>query len=393
VTRLLIRERPIHFARAAVLAASIAAVTVLGACQPLGRLVHIAASQTPTPSPTLTDSLSPAPTALPTLTLTLEALLPSITATEIRLLPSPTRGGCQDGMDLVLRLDETGGIVNETPLVDPGSAFRAGWRVRNSGNCTWDSSYTLVYAGEGQPEYALSGRPVMISGRVLPGQMYDFYVELVAPFEAGQYQDTWELRNGRNAAVGEQLEIGVEVPFTAQATEQPGDEIYFVARPEWLDKGGKAALITWDVRQARQVYFYEYGQAWNEHPVQPTGNTYVFPYATTSYYLRVVKWDQSVETRKVVVHVEPLVPVIVSFQLKPRAELEFGDCVQMTWEVRGSQSTVISLLRGETVLWVGAPLVGTMGDCPRTMGEIVYTLYAVSAWGESSAERTIDVVP
>jgi hypothetical protein len=340
---------------------------------------------------TPTVALSPSPMASPSSSPVLAVTTPAGTLVPAPS-PTPRWGTCQDNMAFVLRLDEMGEVLQNVPLMDPGVPFRFGWRVRNTGSCTWDSSYTLVYVGSGQPGASLVGNPATIVGRVAPGQMYDFYVDLLAPDIAGVYQDAWELHNGKDLPVGNALLVEIEVSQVTRATDLPVADIYFAARPEWLERVGMPAVISWVTHTARRVYFYTYGQDWQNHPVEPSGSAMVFPSSTTNYYLRVVKWDDSVETRKLIVYLEPYQPpVIVSFVLHPHARMHLGECVDITWEVRGGRSTIITILRDGEVITLGLPLIGSLSNCPRYTGDIVYTLYAKGPGGEDTAERTLNV--
>ena len=71
----------------------------------------------------------------------------------------------------------------------PGATFTKTWRLRNSGTCTWDSSYRLVY----DSGYSMSGpASVALPGTVVPGQVVDVSVTLQAPYNAGTYRGLLE---------------------------------------------------------------------------------------------------------------------------------------------------------------------------------------------------------
>jgi len=54
----------------------------------------------------------------------------------------------------------------------------------------------------------------------------------------------------------------------------------------------------WRVSNVKEIYFYEQGQSWENHPVTGNEDRTVCPSQSTSYYLRVVKSDYSVETQE-----------------------------------------------------------------------------------------------
>jgi hypothetical protein len=80
-----------------------------------------------------------------------------------------------------------------------GSAFTKIWRVKNTGTCTWNTSYALVYvSGEkfGAPN------AVALPGSVGPGQTVDIPVNLSAPSRSGSFVGYWKLRNASGNLFG-----------------------------------------------------------------------------------------------------------------------------------------------------------------------------------------------
>lgn len=91
-----------------------------------------------------------------------------------------------------------------------GSSFTKIWRIRNTGTCSWNSSYSLVFiSGE-----RLGGpNAVAVPGNVGPGQTVDIAVNLTAPNRAGDYVGYWKLRNpsGVLFGVGAAADVNVYV--------------------------------------------------------------------------------------------------------------------------------------------------------------------------------------
>ena len=81
----------------------------------------------------------------------------------------------------------------------PGASFTKTWRFTNAGNCTWTTSYQLVYAGG---DVMGSTTPVNLPVNVTPGQMLDISVNLTAPANAGQYKSLWKFANASGAQFG-----------------------------------------------------------------------------------------------------------------------------------------------------------------------------------------------
>jgi heat shock protein HslJ len=112
------------------------------------------------------------------------------------------------------------------PQLDPGQTFQKGWRLRNTGTCTWNSTYFLQYTHGNDPAAQMGGQPTAIRGAVEPGQTYDIYVDLVAPDDAGKYVGYWQLHNSQNQAFGQTVWVAVQVGGTA-----PGEPTATVTPP------------------------------------------------------------------------------------------------------------------------------------------------------------------
>ncbi len=80
-----------------------------------------------------TDEIPVAPTPAPTAT---PAPQPTATAT-------PSR--CIDGAQYVADLNYDDNNMKNPPVLQPGQPFTKGWRVRNSGTCTWNSTYSFRF--------------------------------------------------------------------------------------------------------------------------------------------------------------------------------------------------------------------------------------------------------
>jgi Ig-like domain-containing protein len=80
-----------------------------------------------------------------------------------------------------------------------GSSFTKIWRIQNTGTCTWNSSYALVFvSGERFGAPSAVGLP----GNVGPGQTVDISVNLTSPNTNGSYIGYWKLRNASGVLFG-----------------------------------------------------------------------------------------------------------------------------------------------------------------------------------------------
>jgi len=135
------------------------------------------------------STLPPAPP--PTLTL-LPALTPTLTP---NVSPPPTIAptGCNKATFVA---DVT---VPDGTLFSPGTGFIKTWRLKNSGSCTWTTSYRLTfYNGEQM------GAPTSINlpKNVSAGLTVDLTINMTAPSTAGSYRGYWILSNASGALFG-----------------------------------------------------------------------------------------------------------------------------------------------------------------------------------------------
>jgi hypothetical protein len=81
----------------------------------------------------------------------------------------------------------------------PGQAFTKTWRLKNVGQCTWSTSYQMFFASGSQ-----MGGPnsLVFAKEVLPGQTFDFSVNLTAPTTAGSYRGYWMFKNANGQPFG-----------------------------------------------------------------------------------------------------------------------------------------------------------------------------------------------
>jgi len=320
-------------------------------------------------------------------------------------LPTPIPGqptatpfppsGCIDAMQWVADLSYDDAGLTDIPEFPPGSPFQKGWRVRNSGTCTWNSAFSLIPVGGNSPAAQMGGLPTPVQGQVVPGQTYEFWVNLTTPLDAGTYVEYWTMRNPNGVLFGDRIWVAISVPAgatpTPLPTQTPSPNISFSASPESIQQG-QCSTFTWSTSNVQAVYLYPQGEPWQNYGVPGEGSRVVCPPETTTYDLRVVKNDSSVEIRTVTVHVTPnaSAPVISRFTVEPPYEITLGQCVQITWAVQGTVDTVI-LSRNGIVIWPNAPFSGTMQDCPAATGEYNYGIEATGPGGTSRLQHYIRV--
>lgn len=152
---------------------------------------------------------TPLPTALPTAIPTFAPPPPSATPP----------GYCVDGMAFLSDLSYPDYNMTTFTLVPPNTTFQKGWRIRNTGSCTWNNTYILRFVSGNHPAAGMSGAPTPILGSVPPGGDYDLFINLIAPPAPGVYQGSWALTNASGQAFGQRLWVAIQVPQTSPPTQ------------------------------------------------------------------------------------------------------------------------------------------------------------------------------
>jgi polar amino acid transport system substrate-binding protein len=196
------------------------------------------------------NEVAPLPTPPPT-------TIPLPPPTSAPLPPTATPPGyCIDGMVFVADLTFPDYNMTSFTLVPPNTPIQKGWRIRNTGSCTWNTSYVLRFVSGNHPEAGMGGAPTPIYGIVPPGSEYDIYVNLVSPSTPGIYQGIWSLTNPSGAAFGQRLWIAIQVPQSAPATlpaqitptlpTSPPLIFLFEVSPSSINEG-ECTYLNWEV--------------------------------------------------------------------------------------------------------------------------------------------------
>lgn len=310
--------------------------------------------------------------------------------------PANVTAGCVNAMTLVahLTLDDDG--MRSPPPVSPGTPFQKSWRIQNNGTCAWIEGYMLTYVGGNVPQASMGGSATPIQGPVAPGGTYDITVNLVAPLVPGVYQGFWTMRAPNGLLFGDRIWVGITVPAqptpTPPPTTVPSPNVRFTVDQTTI-RAGECVTFSWEVSNGGTVYFSAQGQPWESNQVASSGSQRECPPVTTSYQLRVVLPDGSVDLHTIRIDVQPSLeaPIFESFTVTPNQQIVVGTCVDVRWRISGDVKN-IRVLRNDTVLWNGAPLTGTSRDCPP-VGEATYAIEAIGPGGTSHALENVTVLP
>jgi ABC-type amino acid transport substrate-binding protein len=172
--------------------------------------------------------------------------LPAVTSPPPPATPPPPPA-CVNGMSFVSDLNYPDYNMTRPPVMQPGQPFTKGWRVRNSGSCTWDPSYRLEFAYGNVPAAQMGGTPVVVPMAVPPGGQVDLYASLVAPFAPGVYQGFWQMTAPDGTRFGQTVWVGITVPgVTPTVPVSPPFIASFSAAPTNII-AGQCTTLSWSV--------------------------------------------------------------------------------------------------------------------------------------------------
>ncbi|MCJ7626360.1 MAG: NBR1-Ig-like domain-containing protein [Anaerolineaceae bacterium] len=164
----------------------------------------VAAIPTNTPEPTATET--PTPTATPTETPTPTPSSTNSLNTGINnsLTGATTQTNTCDNSTFLSDVN-----ISDGTQFAPGTAFTKTWRLRNSGTCTWNSEYAIIFLDGNNMS---GGSPHKLSGiTVAPGDVVDISINLVAPSQEGTYTGYWRMQNASRITFGHTFYVQIKV--------------------------------------------------------------------------------------------------------------------------------------------------------------------------------------
>ena len=198
--------------------------TALAFISPIPTLTLAPGENTPTPPPP--NSPTPSQTALPPV---LNTAAPSPPCDALSLISDVT--------------------IPDGTTFTPGAKFTKTWRIRNTGACTWNSAYRLVFVS-GASMGASPAYPLAASVR--PGETIDLSVGLTAPASAGAYTGNWMLRNpagllfglgpNANAAFWVSIKVKNFIGDKVPSSIYPYDFSAEICKAEWKAGSGGVEL-------------------------------------------------------------------------------------------------------------------------------------------------------
>lgn len=321
-------------------------------------------------------------------------------------IPLPTAtppGYCIDNMQFVEDLNYDDNDMTTPPVIPPGTAFTKGWRIRNTGTCTWNNAYLLKYVGGNSPHAGMGGQPTAIQQVVPPGATYDIYVNLVAPAIPNVYQGFWSLFNANNVGFGDRIWVGIAVPPANPETPTPipgAPQIYRFTVSSNEITVGECVKLKWKVNgDVTNVTLQRDDTILQDQaPVQGNFDDCPNTIGQVFYHLIAVgpggstQSDELVNvTDKPVPTPPPLVPPsITQFDVNPQT-IKIGSCVDIKYMVTGDADNINITRNGENIL-ENAPNEHAFTDCLTELGTFTYRIDATNNQGQADARESQVVV-
>ena len=151
---------------------------------------------------------TPAVSQLPTAPASLFPVVPTAVPTA-----APAAQSCNYTMSYVADL-----TIPDGQPISAGSSFTKTWRLKNTGNCAWTTSFVLSFVSGAQ----MGGTNRYLPYQVNPGETIDLSVDLVAPTTPGTYQGYWQIKTPSGFGVGFTVWVQIVVPGAySDPTETP----------------------------------------------------------------------------------------------------------------------------------------------------------------------------
>lgn len=139
------------------------------------------------------------------------------TPTGPTVTPGPTKtSGPTTSCDKVTFVSDLD--VPDGKVFAPGASFTKTWRVKNTGTCTWTTSYKLVFvSGE---QMGAAATEFNLKSTINPNTTVDISVDLKAPANNGNFRGYWQFKNAQGAPFG--LGGAADKPFWVDITVKGG---------------------------------------------------------------------------------------------------------------------------------------------------------------------------
>ncbi len=164
----------------------------------IGLILLILSACSPQPTPLPIPTFTPSPTVQPRISTPVTFATVGTTVVQTTsIMETPT--ACKDS---ALNTDWT---LNDVPYnftdvsknkpIPPNEHFTVSWTLKNTGTCTWDSSYVVAFIS-GYRMTRSASYPIIAEGNAIaPGQGTIVNVSMVAPEKTGGFHAVWQLQS------------------------------------------------------------------------------------------------------------------------------------------------------------------------------------------------------
>ena len=80
--------------------------------------------------------------------------------------------------------------IPDGTILNPGEGFVKIWRIRNAGDCAWTTDYSMIWFSG---DHIGTDEEFRFSQTVLPGEVVELSVDMIAPEIAGIFQSNWKI--------------------------------------------------------------------------------------------------------------------------------------------------------------------------------------------------------
>jgi hypothetical protein len=119
--------------------------------------------------------------------------------------PQPTNTPFPTSTNTPIGVCDQAGFVSETVEDNsdfaPNKVFTKTWTIKNTGTCTWNSSYAVVFTS-GNNAMGAPAAKQLTTGTVAPGQTVVISMDLTSPSAVGNYKAEFKLRNANGVIFG-----------------------------------------------------------------------------------------------------------------------------------------------------------------------------------------------
>jgi hypothetical protein len=101
--------------------------------------------------------------------------------------------------------------IPDGTILKPGQDFVKTWAIRNTGTCTWDEGYALVFIGGDKAIDPVNFKFKKKGDFISPSEGVNISISLTAPLAPGKYQGTWRMQSDSGYYFGTPLTVYFEV--------------------------------------------------------------------------------------------------------------------------------------------------------------------------------------